>query len=300
MAEVVAGLHWQTFTTPKTAEEVMDRMGGSFSEVERRGGFGNPLKVTHESGTRVYFGGQERNQPVVVDASGQVCETWWRELVDWADDLAGVVTRADFAVDLEPESLARRRLVEMKRAWVREKVETNMRVSSFEEMKSSSGWTFYFGGRSADLRFRAYDERGPLRLEGQWRPQGAVGRFLPKMIKGSGVMPVWRYLANHVRFPMPWYRHLLEGDVVTVAPVADEETQLGKFLDQMILQYGVALWALQAMGCNLNDLAKKPKKLKGEVHSKFMKWADEAPALGYDGEKLKAEVRCLTSKSKPS
>ena len=279
----------------------MDAMGGCFSDTERRGGFGNPLKVTHESGARVFFGAPpERPQPVVVDASGEVCETWADQLIGWSHVLGGAITRVDLAVDLKPDELARRRMLEMKRAWVREKVDTLMRVDSLEEHKNKDGLTFYFGGRTAELRLRTYDQRGPLRLEFQWRPEKEVGRFVPKMItSGGGVTPVWRALASRVRFPMRWYQELLEGDVAAVSPaVQPGETELAKFIDQLMVQYGPSLWALQQIGFDLGNLAVAPEKPKGEVVAKFMRWAEEAPSVGYDGEKLKAEVRWLVSKSK--
>ena len=136
-------LHWLTLTTDHSAEDVLDRLGGASSKHEAIGGYGHPRSICHESGARIYCGSRRADQPVCVNMPGEVCERHAAEGISWSEDLAGVVTRADLAVDLDPPELARARMIEMRRAWKSRQVET--RISSFDEHRSADGWTWYFG-----------------------------------------------------------------------------------------------------------------------------------------------------------
>lgn len=285
------GLHWWTFTTGSSVEDVLDRIGGAHSRVEPVGGYGHPRSICHESGARVYFGSPRQEQPVCVNAPGEVCEGWAGELVTWAEDLAGVVTRNDLAVDLEPAEDARKRMVELRQAWKRRQVETAIRT--FEEHRNDEGWTWYFGGKSANLRLRVYDRRGPLRLEFQWRPDREIGRQIPEMIARRGTATVWRSLAKGIQFPrVSWYQELVNGEAVELAPAVRDESLLAKVIEQMQLQFGTSLWAFQQLGIGIEELATPPENIRGDTAAKFLRWADDAKDLGYDGGKLRAEVKC--------
>jgi hypothetical protein len=138
MLKTAVGIHWWTFSTPCEVEGVLDVLGGVCSETEYVGGFGHPMHVVHESGARVYFGSKVEGQPVVVNAPGEACEVAAEQLVRAAADLEGRVTRMDTAVDVGPAGLARRRISEMHRAWVRGKVKTRMAPGSHDLYKSQA------------------------------------------------------------------------------------------------------------------------------------------------------------------
>ena len=288
------GLHWLTFTTDHSAEDALDCMGGDSAAAEPMGGYGHPRSVAHECGARVYFGSHRDEQPVVVNMPGEVCEGHGAAGVMWAERLAGVVTRADLALDLGPDTEARGRMVEMRRAWKRGQVDT--RIKQFQEHRSEGageGWTWYFGGKSAELRLRAYDRRGPLRLEFQWRPEREAGTTVAHALSKRGNAYVWRSLAERIKFPLPWYQDLLTGDVASWSKTAREDTLFGEVIDQLQTQWGVTLWALEQAGMTLHDLATPPEApMRGDVVVKLLRWAAEADLEGYDGDKLEAEVRC--------
>lgn len=319
MHSAAVGIHWWTFSTSVEAEAVLDVLDGSHSEVEYVGGFGHPQHVVHETGAKVYFGSKRKEQPVVVNAGGEVCERASADLVAWADALGGRVTRCDVAADVEPADLARRRLVQMHRAWVRGKVETRMSPESHDLYKSEAadgGMTAYFGGKSSKLRLRAYDRRGPLRLEWQWRPDAQVGRTIPGMILKAGVASVWRGLAHSAVFPLPWYRELLEGEAVTWKYAQAEENTFLKAVEYIREQLGASLWALRMIGLTLDDLAVPPERPRGRIIEKFTRWAEDADRFAYEcaqaaereglevptvgvwsGDRLRRELQCR-SKSK--
>lgn len=294
------GFHWLTFSTGVKLDDLLKIMGGSFGDTERRGGFGNPFRITHESGAVIYHGAKSKDQPRVVNVPGEVCETWSADGLRWAKESCGWVTRLDVAADLGPDELARRRIREMHRAWVREKVQTKMAPTSHEmhtDAAKDGGWTAVFGAKSASIRMRAYDRRGPLRMEWQWRPEREVGHVVPIIALNNGAAPVWRSLASACVFPMEWYRQLLDGESVEWKSVESEQTTLLRALDQLRAQWGTTIWALEQIGIQLGELARDPVDqatgiMRGEVGVKMLTWAKEAPRLGYDGSKLEQEVRC--------
>lgn len=295
MSQVSCGLHWYTFTAGRDHDRVMDALGGGFSQVEKRGGFGHPMRYVHESGAEVYCGSDREDQPVVVNCPGEVCEGWAAQAVGWSMALAAAVTRIDVAVDLGPAEVARRRLVEMVRAWKRGQVKTAMARTSHDLHKSDAvdgGWTAYFGGKQSAMRLRAYDRRGPLRLEWQFRPERDVGVLIPEVVSRHGVAAVWRACAQSTVFPMVWYRELLEGPTADWKPAVEEASELAEVLESIREQMGVTLWGLKLLGLSLDDLAVEPEKPRGRVFVKMTRWTEQAAAMGYDGEALKRELRC--------
>ena len=127
MVDVSIGSHWHTFVTPAPVERVKAVMGGGWGDLEDLGGYGHPRSTAHESGSRVYCGSKRPGQPVCVNMPGEACETWATEGLRWTQELAGATTRHDLALDLGPDTLARKRLVEGVSAWKRGKVDTQMR-----------------------------------------------------------------------------------------------------------------------------------------------------------------------------
>lgn len=288
--------HWLTFTTPKPAEEVCEVMGGGFSEWQPLRAYGQPGRVIHESGASVHYGSPREDQPTVVNLTGSVCEEWFDEGIAWAEKSQGKVTRVDLAADVGPDDQARRRLIEMVTAWKRGRVQTRMRIDSHHLVKSDrpgEGWTAYFGGQHSALMMRAYDMRGPLRIEQQWRPPGDAALYIPLLVKAQGVATVWRSLAATAIWPMSWYQELLDGVTVELEKEQETETMLLQMIEALRTQMGGNLWALEQLGYTLGDLARDPgKDLRGDVAAKYLRWSREAPKLGYDGSKLRREVQC--------
>lgn len=298
--QATAGVHWLTLATSADEQHVDECLGG-LGAPERPGGFGHPCHRVHESGARVYCGSRFDEQPIVINAPGEVCEGWADPLLGFGVELEAWVTRCDFACDVEPADLARRRMFEMKRAFRAGRCETNMKRDSFTEERSygpDSGFTFYFGGKTARLRMRAYDRRGPLRIETQWRPERNVGEVLPESILKHGAAHWWRSTAAACKFPMPWYRELLDAPRQVLPQLPDVAGALDEVLTQFRQQWGAALWAFGLLGMTLEDLQHVPERLRGSQGAKLLSWARAADASGGDGGKLRAEVakRCRKSK----
>lgn len=292
MVAASTGVHWLTFATAKPVDEVCQVLGGGFGQVERQGAFFQPKSRCHESGARVYFGSERSTQPVVVNMPGEVCEGWSTEGVRWAGAL-GWVTRLDLACDVHPAEQARRRMLEMRRAWKVGKVDTNIRTFSEARSDLPEGWTWYFGGKQSQLRLRAYDRRGPLRLEFQWRPSSEVGRVVPEYLERKGAAAVWRSMAESIKFPMPWYQELLAGEVAVLPKMHETDSALMQVLEHLQVQLGTTLWALELLGIDVRTLAVEPEApMRGDLAAKQLRWAADADVQGYDGDKLRAEVLC--------
>jgi hypothetical protein len=205
---------------------------------------------------------------------------------------------------VQPPDLARRRLLEMKAAFRSGRCETSMKRDSFREQRSyapGEGFTFYFGGKTAKLQIRAYDRRGPLRIETQWRPGREVGEVLPEMVIEKGPAHWWRSTVAACRFPMPWFRELLDAPRQNIPQLPEVAGVLDEVLAQFQQQWGQALWAFGLLGMTLDDLQRAPEALRGSQAAKLLSWAKSADAHGGDGGKLRREVlkRCPRLKSEP-
>ena len=300
MEEVTStiGGHWLTFTTPGRAlGDVLEVMGGRMGSPEPLRAYGHPRRVVHECGAQVYFGSEREDQPVVVNLPGEVCETEFDAGLAWCHLLGGNLTRVDLANDVGPDDRARDRLYEMVRAFRAEQVQTKMRPTSIEVHQSDKpgdGHTAYFGSRQSNLYLRAYDRRGPLRLEFQWSPPKQSRRHIPTMLLEQGPGNLWRALASDHVWPLDWYMRLLKGDELQLPPVDPEAaTTLTKAFDAIRDQHGSTLWAMMLLGVQLGDLAKPPPdKMRGQDVKKFLGWARDAREMGgYDPVKLETEVQ---------
>ncbi len=290
-----AGVHWLTMGTDAPMDHVEDVFGG-LGEPERPGAYGHPFKRVHESGAAVYCGSRLAGQPLVVNVPGEVCETWAEPILVYSVELDAWLTRGDFALDVHPPDLARKRLREMHRAFRAGRCETNMRRDSWDLITNSragEGWTLMLGGKTAQLRMRAYDRRGPLRIETQWRPERDVGRELPELILKHGAGHWWRSTAAAVKFPMPWYRELLEQPAQVIPQVPQVGAALAEALEQFSQQWGQALWAFGMLGLGLEDLQRIPEALRGSQVAKLVAWGQAGKSLGYDGDRLITEARKL-------
>lgn len=291
-----------TCSTDRDYEQVLDimvdEMGGAFGEVEWRGGFNQPARFVHDSGASVHFGSERPDQPIVVNATGEVCEKAGvvDSLVRASSKLDAWLTRLDPALDLEPTNLARRRLMQMHRAWMRGTVVTRMAPGSHRTHRDEAegqGVTMEFGAQGGGLLLRAYDRRGPLRLEWELRPGNRdLGRQTRRQLEEVGAPGLWRRCARAAIFPMDWYKQLLVGDVADWHAPAEPAPGFAAAIDQVRESLGVQLFALKVAGIKLDDLVVEPERPRGEVLRKFKAWAPEATAMGYDGAALEEMVRC--------
>ena len=237
----------------------------------------------HEAGAALYF--RPGQCGCVLSVPGET----WDVVDDWLTLVAmhgGRVTRLDVARDLGPAEDARGRMVAMRREWKRGRVGTEIRT--FEEARSEEGWTWYFGGRTAEVRLRVYDRRGPLRLEFQWRPNDKDA-----LLAHAATDPdaIWRMLAKRIEFPLSWYRDLLRGDAamfeVQPAPTDYERAALA-----LREQWVEALWAFVQLGMTAESFAAGPEcgRLRSATKSKFKRWAFQA------GDKGKRLLEALESR----
>ena len=290
--------HWLTVALDgRSVEDVLEHLGGSHGEVEEAGAYGQPRRVVHETGAAVYFGSKREDQPVVLNMTGDACDAYFQQGLEWSEKMGGRVTRLDAAADVGPDDLARARWVEMRRAWKRGQVETSMRRTSFSEIKSDrpgEGCTAYYGDKQADLQLRVYDRRGPLRLEAQWRPPKGMSRSVAPLVLKNGVATVWRSLLRRSAvWPMSWFQAVLSGAGLEIQTDAQEDATLTSAIAAMRDQMGMALWGLMTLGVSFDELVRDPgDKLRGDQAAKFNRWATEGEKLGYDGAKLRSEVRC--------
>ena len=295
--DINCGVHWLTFTAGSELERVMAAFPThNFSSMQDKGGRGHPGHILHESGARIYCGSWRDDQPIVVDADGTTCESWAKELLHTAKDLGGIVTRADTAVDIEPEEEATARLTAMLQAFRAGRCDTQMKQSKWEDTKGGKrpGNTAYFGSKKySEVFLRAYDERGPLRLEWVFRPAADAGKHLAAILL-NGAAPVWRSLAKTCVFPFDWYKRLLRGPDVEWDEPEEEATELRTLIESLRVQYGPTLLFLREIGA-LDDVVCEAKSPRKSAVVKKIAWCDQAAELGYDGEKaktIKARLQC--------
>ena len=290
-----AGIHWLTLATSAPMEHVEDVFGG-LGDPEAPGGFGHPSRRVHDSGAVVYCGSRAEGQPIVINAPGEVCEVWAEPLLAYSVELGAWVTRADFALDVQPPELARKRLQQMHRAFRQGRCDTSMRRDSWDLImndREGEGWTLYLGGKQSQLRIRAYDRRGPLRIEPQWRPPRDVGQVLPELVLKHGPAHWWRSTARAVKFPMPWYRELLDEPSQVLPQIPDVSAEFEQVLQQLIQQWGQSFWVFRRMGISLEDLERAPGRLRGSQVAKLKAWARAGSAMGYDGAALARAAEAL-------
>jgi hypothetical protein len=297
------GGHWLTFTVPgRGLGDVLDVMGGRIGDSEQLRAYGHPRRVVHETGAQLYYGSDRDDQPIVVNLPGEVCEAEFDTGLAWCHQLGGNMTRVDLANDVGPDDLARGRWWDMVKEFKGGRVDTRMRRTSVETIQSErpgDGYTAYFGGKQSALMLRAYDRRGPLRLEFQWAPPKQSRRHIPMMLLEQGPGNLWRALAKDHVWPLSWYKRLVDGEQLDLPPDDPEAaTTLAKAVDAIREQHGATLWALMTLGLTMGDLAKPPPdKIRGRDAMKLLGWARDARDMGgsagsaYDGLKLEAEVR---------
>lgn len=292
VAKVAFSGHWLTFTAGFNLARVMKEVGGGWSQGERSGAFEHSTRRVHESGATVHYGSLREDQPIVVNASGEVCETWFDHLVQAACRLPSLTTRLDLAADVDPPELARRRILELRRSFKRKLVQTRMRASrlAINEDPKRPGYTWYLGSKSSSLMLRAYDEREKLRLEWQYRPVGRMKALVVPAVKSQGVAACWRMCAVNAVFPMPWYQALLDGERCEAAEEKEALTTLAELKEALRIQYGGTFHVLSLLGESLDSLSVPPEKPRGFQIAKWSRYADEAEAAGRDVSQLRREL----------
>jgi hypothetical protein len=247
----------------------------------------------------------------VINAPGEVCENWADELGGWFVELDVMATRIDVAMDVDPPELARKRLVQMYRAFKLGRVETRMRRKSCKLIRSdggddgmfsqiiqsdgdADGWTLYLGRPQSELMMRAYDRRGPLRIEMQWRPQGEAREIVPELLVRKGACHMWRRCASRVRLKLPWYEELLVGDIEDVPRDPRSTSALDEAMFQLNRQFGPTFFMLGQMGFTLDDLRSTPGQFSGVQSRKFASWLDAHERAGNDVSDARRELekRC--------
>lgn len=298
---VVCGLHWLTWTASQSVEELREVTGGNWSPRMGMGGYGHPQSITHDSGLRLFWGSKDPQQPRVFDASGETCDRCSADLIQLMVIVDGNLTRADVALMLGPDELARSRLMQMRRAYKAGQCVTKMDASKCIWLDNSDsqkqGATCYFGGRFSAFRLRGYTLRGPLRLEFQYRPEKQDGILLPGVLYREGCASLWRGLAQRCIFPFEWYRNLLLGDAYEIKGESTEAPSLANAIDAIKEQYGATLWAMKLLGVT-DDILKEPVELTTNQLPKFTQWVKDAQACGFNGDALQAEIDRLSKKYK--
>jgi hypothetical protein len=302
--------HWFRFSTAEQdVDHVLDSIagvsGGDFGPVEQRGRFNQPMRFLHTTGTAVYFGSKKDAQPIVVDVPGEACElVSVHDLSTWAENVKGRVSRIDLAVDVEPASDARRRLLEMHDEFRKGACDTRIPKTSnllIQSDQPGDGWTLYVGSRQSDTMCRVYDRRGPLRVEWEFKPSNVqVRESLPSTLRRFGAAGLWRGVAQACIWPMPWYQDVLKGQCADIARCPTKPNDLARTMSAILEQLGPTLAALQLAGVGLGELACMPTKPNAEQLRKWEAWVAQAPDLGYDPKLLEAEVsRWRRSRSRP-
>lgn len=278
--------HWLTCATGLKAETVMEMLG--------EGGWSKPIKANaffcdgyriHETGAKLYHSDSEHRS--VIDIPGNVCEDGWaNDWLMWSSQVNGRVTRIDLHKMIGPPELARHRMIELRRAWKRGKVDTA--IKRFEFQGNDEGWTWYFGGRTSPLRLRTYDRRGPLRLEFQWRPTDRDGLLAQVLLKD--IEAAWRMLASKIVFELPWYKALLQGPVANFA-VEARESDWQRAAQELKTQYGVTLWMLDLLGIDVQQLQiAATEDTNRKTLAKALLWSQQA---GEDGRALREIITPL-------
>jgi hypothetical protein len=139
---------------------------------------------------------------------------------------------------------------------------------------------------------RAYDRRGPLRLEWQFKPKHRfIRQAVPDALERYGAAGLWRNLAHQCIWPMTWYQDLLRGKCADIASAPSRPDDLRRTLDAMVEQLGATFGALQLLGIEIGDLAHFPKKPNREQMIRWEQWIVQAPELGYDPSALAYQVK---------
>lgn len=176
-----AGLHWFAGTVrsdPSIVLEALSEHLESSPVVRSRGGYGYASSAGVGAGS-VYWS-PDRDDVFVV-LSGEACEHLGTSgLVALSTDLdLEPSSRLDIAWDVQGISPS-----DLRSEWSRGNVVTRAHRGSWEWHENGEGTTFYMGSRTSSRFVRAYDRRGPTRIELE--------------VKEDRAVLLWRSLLAHV------------------------------------------------------------------------------------------------------
>lgn len=136
--------------------------------VRPRGGYGYGSSAS-VGGASVYW--SPGRADVFVVLPGEVCESLGVPGVVALGSLLDLEpsSRLDLAWDLEGVTVG-----QFADAWHAGQVVTRAHRDSWQHHQNAEGRTFYMGSRASGRMVRAYDRRGPTRLEMEWKGERAV------------------------------------------------------------------------------------------------------------------------------
>lgn len=250
--EVIHSVHWLRYSVPSTDFKAacgpLEARIGQFDQPIGRGGFNQPSRSCHDSGVAIYHGSSYDDQPIVVDCPGEACERLGHEvLAESCVETGGRVSRLDVAADVLPESSATPRLIEM-RDLFRKGICTTLVRSGCQWHESDGvgeGRTLYIGSRASECFMRAYDKRGPLRIEYELKPKDkTLRRFIASSLVKQGPASLWRGAAQLCVFEVEWFKKLMSGDAVEIQRRAASRSEI----EESILFLG-STWAAYLQAC---------------------------------------------------
>lgn len=164
LAVAWAGVHWFSGTTRRPVADVLEVVSGLL--------LGAPV-VQHERGARggyshsatcagVFVAWGDDRPDVLVTVPGQVCEELGISGLVALSQLTEVEPSSRLDVAWDVEGIAPGLLREQ---WNQGNIVTRAHRDSWQWMESREGTTFYMGSRTSERFVRAYDKRGPCRIE---------------------------------------------------------------------------------------------------------------------------------------
>ncbi len=306
--------HW---VRASTAEPDIDAVLATFGKPEVAGGFGpitksgafnQPAHYLHDTGVKVYFGSKNPEQRIVIECPGEACEkVHYRHLMGWFTALPDCrLTRVDVAADVYPVSTATRRLRQMRRDFERGHCSTMIEPTStefYESKREGEGRTLYVGSRTSELFIRAYDRRGPLRIEPQYMPADRrVRTSLPALLIEHGPAALWRTLMARCTWPRPWFSDLMTGHNLDLHATPEDLPDLPAAIATLCQNNRAALVACAKLRITVDELATmalNASPTNSREVQKWAKWSDEAPELGYDPTDLATLVASNRKRATP-
>lgn len=271
----MVGLHWITGCVESDLPSVEAVLPG-LRPARAAGRYGHPCCMEDDRGVRVYCGSENPSQPLVLVADGATCEQHGPEVLEQLADLDGWVTRTDLQRDIGPDEDAPERLRSMYAAVRGRELQGPFRSSSWYETEGGDapGRTLYLGSRQSRQMLRAYDRRGPLRLEFEFHHDRTTGRFpLYLLAQPEGRERAWGGSLAHYTWPgVSWWNEL---QTDPFAWPAEDEGRLGPLaqaVEDFRQQHGSNLWAMLAMGVTLADLVKVPAEPSTHQRRRWSRW----------------------------
>lgn len=188
-------------------------------------------------------------QRLLVTLTGAECARCAAEGLDLADvlryateDVAGRVTRLDFALDVHTPGADP---MDLKRAWDAGQVRTPARTCGDVGMTAPGGIdlgrTVYLGSRSSERVLRVYDKARLEGVEGVWvrielECKGDYAHALARSMLAHGIIPAGKTaLRQFVAADVPWLTEAMESESVPMEPLDDKDTDRRRWYREQIL-----------------------------------------------------------------